>query len=316
MEAIKEFIDIILGLLSSLGQTVSLGDLVDILIMAYLIYRVLSFMRKTSASSVIKGIALILIVAWLSNVFSMKVLNYLLRQVLQLGIIVIIVLFQPELRKMFEQMGSSRINFVFRKRGRFENVEACINSVAAASEAMAKSETGALIVFEREIGLNDYVPSGTKVDAQMSSELLQNIFYHNSPLHDGAVIVRNGRILAAACMLPLSTNVNLSRELGMRHRAGVGISERSDAVAVIVSEQTGTISVAIDGMLKRHLAKDTFEMLLANELRLIDGARKNTKNANNSKNVKNAKNVKNTKNANNTKNAKNAKRPNAPGERK
>lgn len=283
MEALREIIGFIQVLLSSLRQTVTIWDLVDILIVAFLIYRILSFMRKTSASSVIKGIIFILLVAWLSNFLKMSVLNYLLRQVLQLGIIVIVVLFQPELRKMFEQMGTSRINFIFKRRGRFENIEADIHRVVVASEAMAKNETGALIVFEREIGLNDYVVTGTKIDAYITSELLQNVFFHNSPLHDGAVIVRDGRLLAAACMLPLSSNVNLSRELGMRHRAGVGISERSDALAIIVSEESGTISVAIDGMLKRHLAKDTFEMLLRNELLLNGDKKKNSKKTNGQK---------------------------------
>jgi len=271
MNTIGELVDLALGLLSSLKQTIIIWDLVDILIVTILIYGVLSFMRKTSASSVIKGVAFILIVAGLSNLFNMKILNYLLSQVLQMGIIVILILFQPEIRKMFEQMGTSKLNFMFRKRGRYENIEAGIISVVTSSEEMAKNETGALIVFEREVGLNDYAVTGTKIDAHMTSELIQNIFYHNSPLHDGALIVRDGRLLSAACMLPLSNNVNLSSDLGMRHRAGVGISERSDAVAVIVSEQSGTISVAIDGMLKRHLTKDTFEMLLKNELMINGG---------------------------------------------
>jgi len=183
-----------------------------------------------------------------------------------MGIVVLIILFQPEIRKMFERMGTSRLNLVFTKRGRYENIESGILSVVSASETMAESNTGAIIVFEREVGLNDYAVTGTGIDAKASSELIQNIFYHNSPLHDGALIIREGRLLAAACMLPLSNNVNLSRDLGMRHRAGVGISERSDAVVVIVSEQSGTISIAIDGMLKRHLPKETVELLLRKEL--------------------------------------------------
>ena len=266
MDAIREVISLIYGLLLSVRQTVSISDIVDILIIAFLIYRILSFMRKTSASSVIKGIITILIVAVAANIFNMVVLSYLMRQVLDMGIVVLIVLFQPEIRKMFEQMGSSRFNLMFRKLGRDENTEGAIRSVVSASEAMARSMTGAIIVFEREVGLNDYAATGTRIDAQTSPELIQNIFFLNSPLHDGALILREGRLLAAACMLPLSNNINLSRDLGMRHRAGVGISERSDAVAIIVSEQTGTISVAVDGMLKRHLDTETFEMLLRSVL--------------------------------------------------
>jgi len=276
MEAVRELFDLVQGLLLSLRQTVTVWDIVDILVITFLIYRVLSFMRKTSASSVIKGLVLILAIAWLSNLFNLNVLTYMLRQVLQMGIVVIVILFQPEIRKMFEQMGTNRL---FRKRGWAESVEASMQSVVAASVTMAKSKTGAIIVFERDVGLNDYAVTGTRVDAHVSSELIQNIFYHNSPLHDGALILREGRLLAAACMLPLSNNVNLDRELGMRHRAGVGISERSDAVVVLVSEQSGAISVAVDGMLKRQLSKDTFEMILRNELILAGSAKGKKKKA-------------------------------------
>ena len=195
MEKIYDLLNLIQGLLSSWKQMVTIGDVVDILIVAYLIYSILSFMRKTSASSVIKGVILVLVVALISSAFKMSVLSYLLRQVLQMGIIVIIILFQPEIRKMFEQMGASRFFLLFRKRGRLESIEAGIQNVVLASEAMAKNETGALIVFEREIGLNDYVVTGTKVDAYITSDLLQNVFFHNSPLHDGAVILRDGDYL-------------------------------------------------------------------------------------------------------------------------
>lgn len=273
METIREYIEVILGLLQSLSQTIRVADVIDILIITFVIYRILSFLRKTSASSVMKGLILILVVAWIANFFKMIVLSYLMRQVLNMGIVVLIVLFQPEIRKMFEQMGTSRFNIVFRKRGRYENIESVIMSVVAASESMKESKTGALIVFEREVGLNDYAVTGTSVDANPSPELIRNLFFLHSPLHDGALIIREGRLLAAACMLPLSRNVNIYNELGMRHRAGIGISERSDAVAVIVSEQSGTISVAIDGMLKRHLEDETFEMLLRNELMTKEGKR-------------------------------------------
>jgi len=266
MYTLREFFDRVIGLILTLRNTVSVWDVVDILVITFLIYRVLTFMRKTSASSVMKGIVFIVAVAWLSNLLDLTVMNYLLRQALQMGILVIVVLFQPEIRKMFEHMGSSRLNFLFFKRARGEGLETGIVSVLAASEAMAKSVTGAIIVFEREVGLNDYAVTGTKIDAEASSELIQNIFYHNSPLHDGALLIRDGRLLAAACMLPLSNNINLSRDLGMRHRAGVGISERSDAVVIIISEQTGTISIAVDGMLKRHLSLDTVDKLLRKEL--------------------------------------------------
>ena len=254
------------NLFSTLGQTVTLWDLVDILVIAFLFYNILIVIRRTRAGSVINAIVVLLIIAWVSNLFKMKVLQYILNQILQMGVLVLIVLFQPELRKLFEQMGMRKFSDVFRRKVRHEEIDEVIKSVVSAVHDMAKTKTGAIIVFEREIGLSDYAATGTRVDALTTSELVQNIFYHHSPLHDGALLIRNGRILAAACMLPLSNNVNLSRELGMRHRAGLGISERSDAIAVIVSEQTGTISVAIDGMLKRRLPGDTFKTLLETEL--------------------------------------------------
>jgi diadenylate cyclase len=266
MEVIREIISSIYGVLITLRQTISVWDLVDMLIITYLIYRVLTLMRKTNAGSVIKGIIFILVIAGLANIFNLQVVTYLLDQMMQMGIVVLVVLFQPELRKLFEQVGSSKLNVFFRKRAKDEHVEACIDSIVEASFLMAKTQTGAIVVFEREVGLNDYVSTGIKMDAVVSSELIQNVFFENSPLHDGAALIRDGKLLAASCMLPLSQNITLSRDLGMRHRAAIGISERSDAVILIVSEQSGAISVAIDGMLKRHLSKDTVGVLLKTEL--------------------------------------------------
>jgi diadenylate cyclase len=234
-------------------------------------------MQKTSASSVIKGLLFILAVAWISNIFNMNILSYLLQQVLQMGIIVIVVLFQPEIRKMFERMGTTRLNRLFRRKGKQESIENVLRQTITACYAMSKSETGAIIVFERKVGLNDYASTGVNINADVSSELLQNIFFQNSPLHDGAMIIRDDRVLAASCMLPLSNNYSLSKELGMRHRAGVGLSERSDAVIIIVSEQTGALSVAVEGMLKRDLDHETFEKLLLSEVLGNYESRKKTK---------------------------------------
>ena len=167
---------------------------------------------------------------------------------------------------MLEQMGSRRFIAFFSHSEAGNVMEATIGQTVLACSEMSQSRTGALIVFEREILLDDMVRSGTVLDAAVSSELLKNIFFVKAPMHDGAVIVRHGRVLGAGCMLPLSKNVNLSRDLGMRHRAGIGMSENSDAVVVIVSEETGSISVAIGGMLKRHLKPETLENLLRNEL--------------------------------------------------
>ncbi|MCL2365680.1 MAG: diadenylate cyclase CdaA [Oscillospiraceae bacterium] len=266
METIREIYQLVFGLIISLQNTVLIWDVIDILIITFIIYKILTFMQKTSASSVMKGIVFVVAVAVVSNLFNMTVLSYLLRQAVQMGVLLLIILFQPEIRKMFERMGTSKINLLFARRNKYENIESGIDSVVSASAVMAKSNTGAIIVFEREVGLNDFAVTGTAIDASASSGLIESIFYHNSPLHDGALIIREGRLLAAACMLPLSNNINLNRDLGMRHRAGVGISERSDAVVVIVSEESGTVSIAIDGMLKRHLSKDTVDKILRKEL--------------------------------------------------
>ena len=269
-DTLRDIFEQVIGVLVTLRSTIRIWDVIDILIIAFLIYRMLSIMQKTSASSVIKGLGLILGVAWIANLLNMNILTFLLRQVLQLGTLVIIVLFQPEIRKLFERMGTTRLDSIFRKRRRYENIEATIQNVVDSCNTMIKSKAGAIIVFERKVGLNDYAMTGVSIDAQASPELIQSIFYANSPMHDGALIIRDDRILAAACMLPLTTNYGLSKDLGMRHRAGVGLSERSDAVVVLVSEQTGSVSVAIDGMLKRSLDNDTLKKLLINEVLIHD----------------------------------------------
>jgi len=266
IETVREIVIEILGIVLALRNTVRIWDVIDILIMAILVYRILSFMQKTSASSVIKGLLILLGVAWISNFFNMNILSYLLSQVLQMGVILIVVLFQPEIRKMFERMGTTRLSNFFRRRGKQENIEIVLRQVVTSCYEMSKSEQGAIIVIERKVGLNDFAITGVDIDANVSSELILNIFFQNSPLHDGALIIREDRLLAAACMLPLSTNYSLSSDLGMRHRAGVGLSERSDAVVIIVSEQTGAISVAVEGMLKRNLDINTFEKLLWSEI--------------------------------------------------
>jgi len=255
------------GLILTLRQTnIRVWDVIDILLMAIIIYRILSFMQKTSASSVIKGLLLLLCVAWISSVLEMNILSFLLRQVMQMGVLVVIVLFQPEIRKIFERMGTTKLNNIFRIRGKQESIESVLRHIFAACYEMSKNDVGAIIVIERKVGLNDFAVTGVDVDAIVSTEIILNIFFQNSPLHDGALIIRENRVLAAACMLPLSNNYSLGKDLGMRHRAGIGLSERSDAVVIIVSEQTSSISVAIDGMLKRNLDNETFEKLILSEV--------------------------------------------------
>ncbi len=252
----------------NLALSLQFWDFLDILVITFLIYRLLLLVRRTNASRLLKGVLFFIADLWLST-DRLRVFNYLLCFVVEWGVVAVIILFQPEIRRILEQMGSSSIPFldIFKKpQVDREIIENAIQETVSACGDMSKSRTGALIVFERHIQLDDALRSGTKLDAEVSSELLKNIFFVKAPMHDGAALVRDGRVLGAGCMLPLSRNVNLSRDLGMRHRAGIGMSENSDAVVVLVSEETGSISVAVGGMLKRHLMTETLEQLLRNEL--------------------------------------------------
>ena len=241
----------IVSVLERAGRYLSLirpMDVLDVAIIAYLVYKILCLVRSTRAENILKGVAIFLVALWLSSpaALNLRGVNYILSHMVEWGVLALIILFQPE------QQSSE--------------LERAIDQTVVACTDMAKTRTGVLIVFERKLLLDDIVRSGTTLDAAVSSELLKNIFFVKAPMHDGAVIIRQGRILGAGCMLPLSKNVNLSRDLGMRHRAGIGMSENSDAVVVIVSEETGSISVAIGGMLKRHLMPETLRQLLCNEL--------------------------------------------------
>lgn len=247
-------------------KMMSVSDFVDIAIMAYVIYRVLLIIRRSRLGQVVKAIVIIIAALAIATFFDLNVISFLLSRAVELGLIALIILFQPELRRILEQMGSGKITGVFSREEAPEEMENAIMQTVAAFTTFSKDKVGALMVFERKTLLDDILKSGTRIDATTSSELLKNLFWNKAPMHDGAVIVRAGRVTAAGCMLPLSTNVNLSRDLGMRHRAGIGMSENSDAVVAIVSEETGSISVAVNGMLKRHLAPETLERLLRKEL--------------------------------------------------
>ena len=266
-----DVMEVLTGLVNRLGNFVfslRLLDVLDILVCAYLIYRLLLLVRKTNSSRLLKGVLVVIAALWLST-DRLPALNFALTHVVEWGILALIILFQPEIRRVLEQVGSSQLPFLqlFSKpQVDRQTIEDAIAQTVSACGDMSKSRTGALIVFERKNQTDEILRSGTKLDAEVSSELLKNIFFVKAPMHDGAVIIREGRVLGAGCMLPLSRNVNLSRDLGMRHRAGIGMSENSDAVVVLVSEETGSISVAVGGMLKRHLMTETLEQLLRNEL--------------------------------------------------
>ena len=247
---------------------IGISDILDILIIAFIIYKIIMLIRRTGSGQVVKGVLLLLLAFGAATVFRLTVLSYILGQALGYGVLALVVLFQPEIRRFLEQMGSSKLglNNVFTRPVTPTEMENAILQTVEAYTSLSKSKTGALMVFERTNRLDDAIKTGTALDAAVNSELLKNIFWNKAPLHDGAVIVRNGRLAGAGCMLPLSVNVNLSKDLGMRHRAGIGMSEHSDAVVAIVSEETGSISVAVGGMLKRHLSPDTLERVLRNEL--------------------------------------------------
>ncbi|HIS15962.1 MAG TPA: TIGR00159 family protein [Candidatus Scatomorpha merdavium] len=246
--------------------TVQASDIVDILLVAVLIYVAIGLIKRTNTTRVARGIVFILLALWLSDLLKLRMINSFLKATVELGFIALVIIFQPELRRLLERMGSGRFMYFFGGSSAPMTFESTINQTVLACASMSESKTGALIVFERMISLNEQMSTGTIVNADVTSELLRNIFFVKAPLHDGAVIIREGRLAAGGCMLPLSQNASLSSDLGMRHRAGIGMSEHSDAVVVIVSEETGSISVAMDGMLKRHLTPEMLEKILRAEL--------------------------------------------------
>lgn len=247
-------------------RLIGFTDVLDMAIIAFGIYHLFRFVRRSRSGQVVKAIIFIVVAMALADLFHLRVISFVLRNAMELGVIALIIIFQPELRRFLEQMGSGKIKELFVAETYGNDLESAIMETVEAYTSLSKDKVGALMVFERRTMLDDMLKTGTMLDCRVSAELLKNLFWNKAPLHDGAVIVRNGRIVGAGCMLPLSGNVNLSRDLGMRHRAGIGVSENSDAVVAIVSEETGSISVAVNGMLKRHLSPETLERLLRLEL--------------------------------------------------
>ena len=257
---------VLLAVIGRYVMMLEIKDILDMAIMVFVFYKILALIHSTRAASLLKGVLVFVAALMLSYILDMNSINFIMNQLVRWGVVALIILFQPEIRRGLEEVGSRRFMAFFTRTETSSAVEQAIDQTVLACTEMSASRTGALIVFARENVLDDMVRSGTVLDAAVSSELLKNIFFVKAPMHDGAVIVRNGRVLGAGCMLPLSKNVNLSRDLGMRHRAGIGMSENADAVVVIVSEETGSISVAIGGMLKRHLKPETLANILRNEL--------------------------------------------------
>jgi diadenylate cyclase len=257
-----------------LGHIVKyLNDIIDIVLVAIVIYNLILLLRGTRAIQLLKGI-MVIVSAWiLSTYFKLDTLQWLMSQAFNLGVFAILIIFQPELRRALEHLGSGRFFSRLSMDDEEVNNES-IESIIKAVQYMAKRRIGALMVIERSTGLSEYIETGTRLGAQISSELLINIFIPNTPLHDGAVIISGNNIMAAGCYLPLSENPDISKELGTRHRAGIGMSEVSDAIVVIVSEETGQVSVAMGGNLVRDLSEEALHTFLKNTLK----PEKNTKN--------------------------------------
>ncbi|WP_353893481.1 diadenylate cyclase CdaA [Proteinivorax hydrogeniformans] len=250
--------------ITTVFQQFRVWDIVDIAIVAFAIYKLTMLIRGTRAVQLIKGLAVLLIATLLSDWLGLNTINFLLNQVLTVGFVALPIIFYPELRRALEQLG----------RGKFfktsyiqpEQLEGAIDEVVESVLYMAKRKRGALIVWEQETGLTEHAESGIEIDAKATAQLLNNIFYDKAPLHDGAVIIRGDRIVAASCYLPLSDNSKISAELGTRHRAGLGISEQSDSIVIIVSEETGAISLAKNGKLTRYLDEKTISEMLNSQL--------------------------------------------------
>ena len=270
MTAIQNFFQNLLYQIPKIG----ISDIIDILVVSFLIYTVLRLVRSSSAARVAWTVLVLLIATWLTSVFDLYACNWILNKILELGFISLVVIFQPEIRRAMERFGGKFFLNLVDPASKKSVEESAIEATVSACEIMSKERVGVLLIFERSVSLEEYFKTGTLIDAKVTEQLLRNLFFPKASLHDGAVIVRGGRIAAAGCVMPLSENTHLSSDLGTRHRAGIGTSEVSDAVVVIVSEETGTISVAIGGMLKRHLAPQTLEKLLTNELLPEDDGRK------------------------------------------
>lgn len=270
MNAFLDYLEYVWNQLAS----IRIIDILDIMIVALLLFWLIKFVRGRRAGKLLLGVGVLLLLLLVSSLLDMRALNFILNSVVSVGLIAIVIVFQPELRSALEKVGGLSDNF----KGRMDSDEAslirsAIGEISVAAEELSKTKTGALIVFERNTRLGDVIRTGTTVDAVASSFLLGNIFYNKAPMHDGAVIIRKGRVHAAGCFLPLSSNSNIVKELGTRHRAAIGMSENSDAIVLVVSEETGGISVAVDGNLNRNISRSELEEYLVSQL--LDENKKN-----------------------------------------
>ncbi len=239
----------------------------DIVIVCFLLYEFVKFTKKSRVWQLLKGIAWLIIITILSNVLRLRILNFILTSFMTYGVIALLVIFQPELRRALEQLGSSTFTKMFgMDKSLRDKTKEDIYKVAIATQELAKTKTGALIVFERDIKIQDIIETGVEINSVVSPQLLVNIFVPNTPLHDGAVVIANNQILSAACILPLTDDKEMARGLGTRHRAAIGISKESDAIVVVVSEETGKVSIAKDGTLIADVSEDALKRILMKHL--------------------------------------------------
>ena len=245
-------------------SSIGIFDILDIAVVAFIIYKILGFIQETRAQQLVKGLLVLLVVFFLSDVLHLYTLNWLLKTFMNIGIIALVVIFQPELRRGLEYVGRNKI--VKAPFGQVDKAKAkqITDEFVKALTSFSETRTGALIVIEKEVSLTDIAETGTEINGDISAQLLGNIFYEGAPLHDGAVIIRGDKVYAAGCVLPLTENKELNKDLGTRHRAGIGITENSDAITLIVSEETGVISYAVSGKLTRFLDAKMVEKLLLN----------------------------------------------------
>ena len=242
-------------------STVTLLDLVDIVIVAFVLYKLYFAIKDTRAVSLLKGLVVLMFATLVSKWLGLNVINWVLQKTMTVVMVALPVVFQPELRRALEQLGRGKF---FSKNGLMNEEEAqkLLEEITRAVTTLSKNKIGALLVFEREIGLNDYIETGMQIDGLVSSEFLANIFIPNTPMHDGAVVIRGNRVMAAGCLLPLTEDRTLNKELGTRHRAAIGISEQTDCMVVVVSEETGTVSYAQGGRLVRYLDGESLKSKL------------------------------------------------------
>ena len=242
-------------------KNMSINSILDLLVVSFIFYKAYVLIEETRAEQLLKGLVLIVILIPISDILKLNMLNFILNKTLTIGVLSVVIIFQPEIRRALEHLGRSAFEDIHSSRP-IENRNEVIEEITTAVDNLAATKTGALIVMEQGTGLSDILSTGTIIDAKVSASLLENIFVVNTPLHDGATIIRKGRIHASGCVLPLTNNTKINKKLGTRHRAGLGISENSDALVIIVSEETGVISLAVNGKLTRNYDKQKLKNIL------------------------------------------------------